>query len=65
MNTTFDTNTPPPQWSPAGGDERGWHLDPRSEHNLRYHNGVAWTQHCTHHGPTPCQGCHPAQATQR
>lgn len=37
--------------------ERGWHTDPRREHDLRFHDGEAWTEHVTHFGPVPCQGC--------
>ena len=39
--------------------ERGWHDDPFDQHALRFHDGDAWTEHVTHHGPVPCQGCHP------
>lgn len=37
--------------------EAGWYPDPDGEHHLRYHDGLAWTGHVTHHGPTPCLGC--------
>ena len=36
---------------------KGWHQDPRGEHKLRFHDGAEWTEHTTHHGPVPCQGC--------
>lgn len=35
----------------------GWHADPEQLHKLRYHDGVEWTDHVTHFGPTPCSGC--------
>ena len=35
----------------------GWHPDPRGQHDLRYFDGRRWTEHVTHHGPTPCSGC--------
>ena len=35
----------------------GWFADPLGQHNLRYHDGTEWTDHVTHHGPTPCEGC--------
>lgn len=38
-------------------DEAGWYPDPHQRHNLRYHDGDAWTDHVTHYGPTPCAGC--------
>lgn len=37
---------------------KGWHRDPFGQHKLRFHDGVEWTQHTTHHGPVPCSGCH-------
>lgn len=37
---------------------KGWHRDPFGEHKLRFHDGVSWTLHATHHGPVPCTGCH-------
>ncbi len=38
----------------------GWYDDPQGRHRLRYFNGLAWTSHVTHFGPTPCIGCmHP------
>ncbi|MEL7157495.1 MAG: DUF2510 domain-containing protein [Actinomycetota bacterium] len=37
--------------------DRGWHADPRREHDLRFHDGAAWTEHVTHFGPVPCRGC--------
>jgi hypothetical protein len=36
----------------------GWFPDPIGEHHLRYHDGMNWTAHVTHYGPTPCTGCH-------
>lgn len=39
---------------------KGWHDDPRGEHEMRYHDGNDWTEHVTHFGPVPCRGCHPA-----
>jgi len=41
----------------AATTAKGWHLDPRGEHKLRFHDGSAWTEHTTHHGPVPCAGC--------
>jgi hypothetical protein len=38
---------------------KGWHTDPRQQHDLRYHDGREWTGHVTHFGPVPCRGCHP------
>jgi hypothetical protein len=39
---------------------RGWHDDPLSLHALRFHDGLEWTEHVTHHGPVPCPGgCRP------
>jgi hypothetical protein len=38
--------------------EPGWFPDPEREHRLRYFDGQLWTPHVTHHGPTPCHGCH-------
>ena len=35
----------------------GWFTDPHETHNLRYFDGSRWTDHVTHFGPTPCQGC--------
>jgi hypothetical protein len=35
----------------------GWHRDPWRQHDLRYHDGRQWTEHVTHFGPVPCQGC--------
>ncbi|MEM9132757.1 MAG: DUF2510 domain-containing protein [Actinomycetota bacterium] len=37
--------------------DRGWHPDPTREHELRFHDGQAWTDHVTHLGPVPCRGC--------
>ena len=37
--------------------KKGWHDDPRGEHKMRFHDGVAWTEHTTHFGPVPCTGC--------
>ena len=37
--------------------EAGWFPDPTRQHDLRYHDGTDWTDHVTHFGPTPCQGC--------
>lgn len=36
----------------------GWFTDPEALHNLRYFDGVNWTNHVTHFGPTPCQQCY-------
>lgn len=38
---------------------KGWHTDPEAQHDLRFHDGTAWTEHVTHFGPVPCQGCNP------
>ena len=38
---------------------KGWHADPEGRHDLRFHDGKAWTEHVTHFGPVPCQGCNP------
>lgn len=38
-------------------DDAGWYPDPTHQHNLRYFDGTTWTDHVTHHGPTPCSGC--------
>lgn len=38
--------------------EAGWFADPLGQHQLRYHDGMAWTTHVTHFGPSPCTGCH-------
>lgn len=35
----------------------GWYRDPSGQHEMRYNNGQHWTEHVTHSGPTPCQGC--------
>ena len=35
----------------------GWFSDPHEIHKLRYFDGSRWTDHVTHFGPTPCQGC--------
>ena len=35
---------------------RGWHDDPLALHDLRFHDGVEWTEHVTHLGPVPCFG---------
>lgn len=40
------------------GTAKGWHADPFGQHKLRFHDGRGWTEHTTHHGPVPCQGCH-------
>lgn len=37
--------------------DAGWYEDPNREHKLRYHDGMTWTPHVTHNGPTPCLGC--------
>ena len=42
---------------PMNQAEPGWHPDPNGQHHLRYHNGMTWTEHVTHLGPTPCFGC--------
>lgn len=36
---------------------KGWHEDPLRQHDLRWHNGIEWTEHVTHYGPVPCRGC--------
>lgn len=41
---------------------KGWHADPLNQHDLRFHDGTAWTEHVTHFGPVPCQGCSPTAA---
>lgn len=41
---------------------KGWHSDPQNLHDLRFHDGRQWTEHVTHFGPVPCQGCHSAAA---
>jgi hypothetical protein len=41
--------------------QAGWFPDPEGVHHLRYFDGVDWTDHVTHFGPTPCQGCHNGQ----
>ncbi len=38
---------------------KGWHADPQGRHDLRFHDGTSWTEHVTHFGPVPCQGCNP------
>lgn len=45
--------------SHVGALTAGWHPDPRDQHDLRYFDGRSWTEHVTHHGPTPCSGCAP------
>jgi hypothetical protein len=35
----------------------GWFSDPTGLHDLRYFDGSDWTEHVTHFGPTPCDGC--------
>jgi hypothetical protein len=58
MNLTETTDHP---FDPAGSIlAKGWHPDPHQAHDLRYHDGAAWTEHVTHFGPVPCTGCHPA-----
>lgn len=43
------SNQPPQQpGAPAGA----WHPDPYHRHELRYHDGVNWTQHVSSHGVT-------------
>ncbi|MCP3992561.1 MAG: DUF2510 domain-containing protein [Actinomycetia bacterium] len=37
--------------------KKGWHADPKAQHELRFHDGEAWTEHVTHYGPVPCRGC--------
>ena len=37
--------------------QKGWHSDPFGQHKMRFHDGLGWTDHTTHHGPVPCQGC--------
>ena len=37
--------------------EAGWYPDPDRRHRLRYHDGLLWTDHVLHNGPTPCEGC--------
>ncbi len=41
----------------AAFQEPGWFNDPSGLHQLRYFNGVSWTEHVTHSGPTPCEHC--------
>lgn len=41
----------------APATAKGWHDDPWGHHDLRYHDGAAWTEHVTHFGPVPCAGC--------
>ena len=41
---------------------KGWHTDPLAEHDLRFNDGDTWTEHVTHFGPVPCQGCNRATA---
>ena len=54
------TSTPTAPLAPAPiTTDRGWHDDPFDQHALRFHDGNEWTEHVTHHGPVPCQGCHP------
>lgn len=38
--------------------EAGWYPDPDQVHRLRYFDGLAWTAHVTHFGPSPCNGCY-------
>lgn len=54
--TTMDTEHRTPATA------AGWHPDPRAEHQLRYFDGRAWTEHVTHYGPTPCTGCRPSRS---
>ncbi len=42
---------------PAETTQPGWFSDPLGQHNLRYFDGVDWTDHVTHFGPTPCTSC--------
>ena len=37
--------------------EPGWFNDPSGLHQLRYFDGIDWTEHVTHSGPTPCERC--------
>ncbi len=37
--------------------EPGWYRDPQEAHQLRYFDGIDWTAHVTHGGPTPCDRC--------
>ncbi len=56
--TTFDTRPATSGTSRATTIiGKGWHDDPFAEHRLRYHDGIGWTDHVTHFGPTPCRGC--------
>ena len=42
---------------------KGWHADPLNQHDLRFHDGRIWTEHVTHFGPVPCNGCKPINHT--
>ncbi len=43
--------------------DAGWHRDPMGEHRLRYFDGAEWTDHVTHFGPWPCEGCDSVDTT--
>ena len=55
---TNETTTTLTRTTTTRTTKKGWHDDPRAEHKLRFHDGDAWTEHTTHHGPVPCLGCH-------
>lgn len=59
--TTFEARpgdvSPPSTDGAATAVAPGWYADPFALHRLRYHSGTDWTDHVTHFGPTPCQGC--------
>lgn len=35
----------------------GWFDDPTGQHHQRFFDGHEWTEHVTHTGPLPCNGC--------
>ncbi len=37
--------------------QAGWFDDPQALHAKRYFDGSVWTDHVTHYGPAPCEGC--------
>ncbi|MEZ5228102.1 MAG: DUF2510 domain-containing protein [Acidimicrobiales bacterium] len=59
--TTFETRpgdvTSTDPSSAADVTAAGWYSDPFGQHRMRYFSGTEWTDHVTHFGPTPCQGC--------
>lgn len=47
------TTVPPPPQKPAAGDPvlpAGWHADPFARHELRFFDGVEWTEHVADNG---------------